>query len=370
MLSCLRYAAALLAILATLTGAPVLAEPLPPGTRVNCAASQFIFGPDAVLASSGDALFEFTGSGWQRLPTPGAWDQVRRAYGDVIYLYDNPTNTIYRSGDGGQSWTQVAVAPFSHEGAEALYPSPVIGTLFMTVTDGSSPDRTGIWKSVDGGATWRGVYAPGGALPVTNPIAFSPAFYHDGVAFAAESGRGTFAGLRKTTDAGETWQPANAGLQAPAQSSARLWLAVSPGFPQDQTAFSVGGPFDFGFYKTTNGGQAWQYINALRPAWLALSPDYPTDQTALIADPGAGVYQSGDGGATWANVYVGSALLTGISRAAPGGLDFWAVVQGNQPGVCHLYHSPDGGATWELQTLFDLTFAAYLPLIGRQASHP
>ncbi len=362
------YIVALLAILFLLTGAPVLAAPLPPGARVNCAASQFVFGPDAVLASSGEALFKFTGSGWQRLPTPGEWDQVRPAYGDVLYLYHDSTNTIYRSGDGGQSWAQVAVAPFSNEGnegMEALYPSPIVGTLFMAVDNSVSPAQTGIWKSVDGGATWRKVYTPGGALPIIGPIVFSPAFYHDGVAFATESGRGTFVGLRKTTDAGETWQTANTGLLIPAQRGYQPWLAVSPGFPQDQTAFSAGGPFDMGFYKTTDGGQAWHYINALHPAALALSPDYPTDQTALIADPGAGVYLSEDGGATWANVWdTRGALLTGVSHATSGGLDSWTVVQSDQPGVCHLYRSPDSGATWELQTLFDLSYVTYLPIIS------
>jgi photosystem II stability/assembly factor-like uncharacterized protein len=349
------------------------------GTRVNCEAYRTSFGENLVLASSGTALFKLTATGWLRLPAPDQWEQVRVAGNDTIYLFSDETNAIYRSTDGGLNWAHIANTPFPDSDIVELYVPPTNGMLFLSLHSASgSPSNRGVWRSIDDGVTWQHVFDTGHALTTLSPLVFSPAFAQDGTMFAAETGRGTFVGIWKSVDFGQNWATANDGLQVPAQYGNRAWLTVSPQFAQDHVLFSSGGPLDWGFYKTVDAGATWDYIDALRPTSVALSPAYATDQTVLIADPETGVYGSHDGGGSIHKAWDQTgALVVGVrpariasvtikaTRAVTPTLEFWAVVQGVQPGVCYLYRSCDKGETWKPQKLFETPYAFYLPLISR-----
>jgi photosystem II stability/assembly factor-like uncharacterized protein len=352
------------------TPAPAKPPTAPQATPVNCEEYKSSFSHGMVLASSGDGLFKATSTGWLRLPLPGRWDQVRVADRNTIYLYDAAGNVIYRSTDAGSSWTQIGVTPFSQSDRAKLYaPPPESGMLFFAVTNTRSlPDKSyrGVWRSVDGGTTWqRTLDLSEGAFPTPWPIAFSPAFAQDGVAFLVISGRGTFVGVWKSSDFGATWAEAVDGMQTPALSGNMPWLAVSPGFAQDQTLFSAGGPGDVGFYKSVDGAATWQYFGDLSPYSLALSPQYPTDSTLAIAEFDGSVFVSRDGGTSLEDVWDNAgAVVVGIlepddPQTQP--LELWVVVQSEQSNVCYLYRSADDGVTWEPQTLYETPYAVFLP---------
>jgi hypothetical protein len=360
---------------------PAAPQATSPATPVNCEEYKTSFSFGMVLASSGDALFKATSTGWLRLPLPGRWDQVRVADNHTIYLYDAAGNVVYRSTDAGSSWVQAGVTPFSEFDLAKLYaPPPDSRMLFFAVSNGKPPpNNRGVWRSVDDGMTWQRTleFGEGWAFPTPWPIAFSPAFAQDGVAFLVISGRGTFVGVWKSSDFGATWAEAVDGMQTPALSGNRPWLAVSSGFAQDQTLFSAGGPGDVGFYKSVDGATTWHYFGDLRPISVALSPRYLTDSTMVIADEGSGIYLSRNGGASTEKVWdtIG-AVAVGIRRAGPGHtmepnsqqarpFELWAVVEDYQLGVCHLYRSRNGGETWEPQILYETPYAVYLPTISR-----
>lgn len=206
---------------------------------------------------------------------------------------------------------------------------------------------------------------------VTTSTTFSPTYVQDGVAFTAKNGRGTFAGVWKSTDFGQTWFRSSAEpIGGP--SAVPGWLVISPQFPHDGTLFSGSGPYDAGFYKSTDGGEHWFYTAPVDDvASMALSPDYRLDQTLLIASRGK-VYQSLNGAASVFEIWAPSdqwARVVGISAASPGAsaspdesqtrrLVYWAVAWTGSG--CRLFRSTDGGQGWQPQTLFQ---PAYLPAI-------
>lgn len=350
--------------------APALADS--GGTPVNCEAEQFWFGPDLVLASSGQALFKFTETGWTRLPAPTDWTHLDVTWSRTIYLFDEESTMMHRSDDGGTTWPYIGSTPFLGY-RPSFYPSPVDDEVFLSINSfwTSNSSFSGLWKSLDGGFRWQQTWDLSHEAGYLSSMTFSPTYWQDGTAFIAMNGRGTFAGVWKSTDFGQTWFRSSNGMpNGPTSSSG--WLVISPQFAQDSTLFAGSGPFDGGFYKSTDGGEHWFYTAATNVVVsMALSPDYRLDQTLLVASLGK-VYKSLDGAASLSELWAPSDKWVGVvgfSYASPHGgasagenqtqqLVYWAVaVEGSS---CRLYRSQDNGATWQSQTLYK---SVYLPTI-------
>src|SRR5688572_25776731 len=158
---------------------------------------------------------------WQRIGaleggTVGGLAVVEDAEGPAI-LAVTPAGG-FRSEDG-RSWR-----PLSPESgpalADALAASPEFRqdrTLFVA-------GRTGIFRSSDGGATWR--HALEGEVL---SVAVSPAFEQDGTLFIGTGQDGVI----RSDDGGVTWHGANSGLL----DLSALTVALSPRFAEDRTAF-------------------------------------------------------------------------------------------------------------------------------------
>jgi uncharacterized repeat protein (TIGR01451 family) len=125
----------------------------------------------------------------------------------------------------------------------------------------------------------------------------NPSILYAGTQRNIVSGTVTAAGVYKSTDAGESWQPANTGMENRYVSK----LTVDPRNPLVVYA-SVGS----GTMKTTNGGQSWTLLpvpGALGLyACIALDPVNPDIVYLSAADR---VARSVDGGANWE-------MLTGV----------------------------------------------------------
>ncbi len=151
--------------------------------------------------------------------------------------------TVYRSIDFGSTWTAVSTqAGFNTWCDAALRPD---SANVMYVGDNTS----GIWKTDDGGVTFRHVYVSVGEIPMISIDETDPA-----VAYATKF-FGSGSGVIKTTDFGETWAEVGAF-----QGFTQCWgIAVD----QSDHRRVVMGTYTTdlsrnGIYFSDDGGENWR----------------------------------------------------------------------------------------------------------------
>jgi hypothetical protein len=160
----------------------------------------------------------------------------------------------------------------------------------------------GVFKSVDGGATWsstgHGIDVPATVCSLTiDPL--HPSTLYAGTCLGFSGLQRVRSGLFKSVDGGSTWKLT--GLVA---SDVPI-VAINPRFPQ--TLFA-GTPR--GFYQSSNGGQTWRLISqgvlrASLPTALAIDPTSPRrmfGQFIQLSSFKMGLFRSLDGGASWQSV--------------------------------------------------------------------
>jgi hypothetical protein len=173
-------------------------------------------------------------------------------------------------------------------------------------------------------------------------------------------------GIWKTTDAtaaAPTWVPLTDHMPSLSISD----LAFSPADPTHRTLYAATGNFSNGFdggpgagiYRTTDGGATWNVLGREVFGQRRIRNIVPTalDGGRVLlagsrADPatqtGGGVYRSADGGATWTLVSGTGGLATGpvsFLTGDPGDpRRFYATIQ--ESAGTNIYRSDDGGLTW------------------------
>jgi photosystem II stability/assembly factor-like uncharacterized protein len=162
------------------------------------------------------------------------------------------------------------------------------------------------------------------------------------------------AGIFKTVDGAASWHAVNTGLPtSPADTIEGTCFGLIEIDPQNSgTVYAAS---QYGVFKTTDGGAHWNAIagptgcvhTAYCPQSLASLAFDPQNPGTLYASQGGGVFKSIDGGATWTGLtpgFNGAIFLiadpqnSGTVYASPGG-------QGQLSG---LYKSTDAGASWNL----------------------
>ncbi len=153
------------------------------------------------------------------------------------------------------------------------------------------------------------------------------------VVFAA-----TAVGIRRSTDAGRTWEAQDAGGGAPFVTA----LAPSLDYARDQTLFI--GTAD-GCYRSTDGGLNWQLaLTGGRMFALAVVPGDDPVGTLFVGTELDGIIRTDDGGRTWDGANPGLLDLTILAlafspRFAQDGTGFAATAAG-------LYRTRNGGKSW------------------------
>lgn len=266
-------------------------------------------------------------------------------------LYTGTDNGVFKSVDGGDSWTPVSAGLPADAGdfrtafGLAHDPQATSPGIIYAALDVGNPANVGteLYKSIDGGATWQPTGMPqvsGGlvavvldpsnvAVPETQRTVFV-AGLATGVWKSTDGGASftqhlnlmmsslaqsrssvntlyagtSFNGVYKSTDGGLSWGPVNTGL--PAVGLAGLLSIRSVAIHPTDPNVVYAGTNDAGIYKTTNGGANWTAVNNGIPTTNAnahrvpaLAIDHDDPQT-VYAGTQAGVYRSVDGGANWA----------------------------------------------------------------------
>jgi len=228
----------------------------------------------------------------------------------------------------------------------------------------------GIWKTEDGGISWRNVSDGFVSTGSVGAVAVSPSntdVVYAGMGEACVRGDASYGdGVYRSTDAGKTWT--HLGLEA-TKSIARV--RVSPTDPNLVYVAALGDPWgpspERGVFRSKDGGHTWQKIlyrtDQAGAADLIMDPTNPKIIYASTlelqrfpwglrsAGPGTGLFKTTDGGDTWTELTnrpgmpSGPKGRIGIAIAPAQPQRVWALIDA-EPGKKGIYRSDDAGQTW------------------------
>ncbi|MCX6544401.1 MAG: glycosyl hydrolase [Acidobacteria bacterium] len=226
----------------------------------------------------------------------------------------------------------------------------------------------GVWKTSDGGTTWRPVTdkflktSSVGALAVSES---NPDIVYAGMGETELRGniiQGD--GVYKSTDAGKTWT--SVGLT---DTQAISRIRVHPKNPDLVYVAALGKPYapgpERGVFRSKDGGKTWERILFHDPKSgvvdLSMDPNNPdvlyaamwevfrTPHSLSSGGPGSGLLKSTDGGTTWTELTRNPGLPAGIwgkvgvAVSPVDGKRVFAIIESENGGV---FRSDDAGATW------------------------
>jgi len=276
---------------------------------------------------------------------------------------------VYKSTDGGATWKRMGLEHSEHiqnividpRNSNVVYVT-AIGPLW------SAGGHRGLYKTADGGQTWKAVLTVSPDTGVTdllmdpkNPDVLYAAAYQRRRAVGQLIGGGPESGLYKSTNAGQTWTKLTKGL--PSVEIGRIGLAANWRNPRTIYALVTAQLGQGGFFRSDDAGATWTRIGRSTNAGRGgrggaqggppPSPCGPADSTpprpsADAPAQGAGgrggfnddCYRGGDPG-YYNEIYVDAhdpetiwSLQTNVDRSTDGGKT-WSQVA--MPGV-HVDH--------------------------------
>ena len=262
---------------------------------------------------------------------------------------------IYKSMDAGKTWTHFGLRD-SQQIPQIVVDPRDPNRLFVAVLGhpyGPNEER-GIFRSTDGGQTFQKVLYKdentGGSDVELDPASPDTVF---AALWEARQGpwengawSGTGGGIFKSTDGGTTWRQLTKGL--PAEGIVQADIAIAPSDPRRVYASVAISQFSTGIYRSDDAGESWSRVTAdPRPAArigggdlpvLAVDPRSPD----IVYSASVVTWKSKDGGKTW----------TGI-RGAPGGDDYQRIwINPNNPDIMlnvsdqGAIITVNGGETW------------------------
>ncbi|MDX1685361.1 MAG: glycosyl hydrolase, partial [Saprospiraceae bacterium] len=175
-------------------------------------------------------------------------------YGDGIYL----------SRDAGENWTNMGLEESEHISRILVHPenSDVVWVAAQGPLWSSGGER-GLYKTEDGGKTWRRTLGDSIWTGVTDividprdPNVLYAATWDRHRTVAAYMGGGPGTGVHKSTDGGDTWEELRKGL--PKSNMGKIGLAISPQKPDEVYAAIELDLRTGGVYKSFDGGMTWE----------------------------------------------------------------------------------------------------------------
>ncbi len=261
---------------------------------------------------------------------------------------------VFRSTDGGKTWTSVGLAATRSIGRIWIDPTDPNTVLVAAVGHFFGPNaERGVYRSTDGGKTWAHTLAidsDTGAVDIAaDPndahVLFAAAWqarqYPWQSYFTPVSGPGS--GIYTSTDGGVTWHKIT-GHGLPSGNLGRISLATARTATALRIYAEIDAPKNGGLYRSDDGGASWSLVND-EPA---INGYYASHITVMPGDPdtiftvGQSVRRCTKGGTDCT-----------IIKGSPGGDDYhfvWVnplhpdhIATASDQGTAI---TVDGGATW------------------------
>lgn len=220
---------------------------------------------------------------------------------------------VYKSTDAGKTWKKMGLDLTQHIARIVI--DPKNPNIVMVAAQGALYGKTkerGIYKSTDGGLTWKNVLFVNDRTGCTD---LSMDMNNTGIVYASmwEHGRfpwqvisgGPGSGLYKSTDGGDHWEKMENGLP---KAMGKMSIAVSRSNSQKIYAL-IESDFtneDQGMYFSEDAGKSWLHISSdhrlTQRAWyyIKVFPDPSNENTLYVMS--AQSMKSTDGGKTWEDV--------------------------------------------------------------------
>ena len=217
---------------------------------------------------------------------------------------------VYKSLDAGATWKKIGLEKTQHISRIVIHPEnpDVVFVAAQGALYAPNIDR-GVYKSNDGGATWRKVLFVNDSTGAVE-LSMDPNYPH--IMYAAMStymrtpwkviSGGSGSGLYKSIDGGETWTEMKDGLPT---EKGKMAIAVSPANSSKVYALIEGNSNEEkgGLFVSNDAGDHWSRVSAdhrlLQRAWyyIEVFPD-PNDENTLYV-LSAPMLKSIDGGVSW-----------------------------------------------------------------------
>jgi photosystem II stability/assembly factor-like uncharacterized protein len=213
---------------------------------------------------------------------------------------------VYKSTDGGHTWKAMGLADARHVGRIVIDPVDH-DTVYVAATGhlfGPNQQR-GVMKTSDGGSTWStALFIDGdtGATdlvmdPSNNKVLYAATYQRRRSAWGFNGG-GPGSGLYKSEDAGRTWSKLTNGI--PTGDLGRIGIDIYRRDPRIVYA-SIEHEKEGGVYRSDNGGASWTKMSGVnpRPMYFSQIRVDPNDDRRVYLG-GVSLHISDDGGRTFA----------------------------------------------------------------------
>jgi photosystem II stability/assembly factor-like uncharacterized protein len=334
-----------------------------------------------VVAVAGDPVhpqvfyFGSTGGGvWKTTDGGTLWENVSDGYfqrasvgaiavapsdPNVIYVGMGETTIrsnvshgdgVYRSTDGGKTWTHLGLADTRNIAKVRIHPGnpDLVYVAAFGHAHGTNAER-GVYRTQNGGKTWERILfrsEKSGAIDLSmdphNPRILYAAFWEAyRNAYTLVSG-GEECGLYRSIDGGDTWTEITRNEGLPQGMLGKIGVAISPA--KEGRVYAIIDAEDGAVFRSDDGGERWERLSEDRNVrarpwyYMHIIPD-PQDADTLWA-LNVQAWKSIDGGRTFFEVQI------------PHGdhHDLWIdpdnpqrMVEGNDGGACVSF---TGGASW------------------------
>ena len=308
--------------------------------------------------TDGGILWENVSDGYFKRASVGAL-AVSESDPNVIYVGMGETTIrgnvshgdgIYRSTDGGKSWTHLGLADTRNIAKVRIHPRnpDLVYVAALGHAHGPNAER-GVFRTSNGGKSWERILFRSektGAIDLSmdpnNPRILYAAFWEaHRKPYTLVSG-GEECGLFKSTDGGDTWKEITRNEGLPKGMLGKIGVVVSPAQPD--RVWAIVDAEDGAIFRSDDGGEHWERLcedrNIRARPWYYMH---------IIADPhdadtvwalNVSAWKSIDGGRTFSEMQIphGDNHELWIDPVNP-----QRMIEGNDGGACVSFN---GGASW------------------------